>query len=54
MGTGSPDCEEFKRKLGALYGCAYTFKLARKKDGTDFKVGILEGLWWTDRGLSDF
>lgn len=53
-GTGSPEGEEFKRKLGALYGCAYTVKFAQKKDGKDFKVGILEGLWWTDRGGSDF
>ncbi len=32
-GKGSPEGEEFKRKLGALYGCAYTIKFARKKDG---------------------
>jgi hypothetical protein len=53
-GTGSPEGEEFKSKLGALYGCAYTIKFARKKDGTDFKIGILEGLWWTGGGGSDF
>jgi len=43
-GTGSPEGEDFKRKLGALYGCAYTIKFARKKIGNDLKVGILEGL----------
>jgi len=51
-GTGSPEGEEFKRKVGALYGCAYTIKFAHKKSGKDFKVGVLEGLWWTgSRGI---
>lgn len=54
VGTGSPDDEEFKRRLGALYGCAYTIKFACKKDGRDFKVGILEGLWWTEAGGAEW
>lgn len=46
-GTGGPQSPEFQRKLGALYGCAYTIKFAQKKSaGRDFKVGLLEGLWW--------
>lgn len=46
-GTGSPQSPEFQRKLGALYGCAYTIKFTQKKTaGRDFKVGLLEGLWW--------
>jgi hypothetical protein len=46
-GTGGPQSPEFQRKLGALYGCAYTIKFAQKKTtGRDFKVGLLEGLWW--------
>lgn len=49
-GTGGPQGDEFKRKLGALYGCAYTVKFAHKKSGKDFKVGVLEGLWWTVSG----
>lgn len=53
-GTGSPEGVDFKRKLGALYGTAYTIKFASKKSGKDFKVGILEGLWWTEAGGSDF
>lgn len=53
-GAGSPQGDEFKRKLGALYGAAYTIKFASKKAGRDFKVGVLEGLWWTDRGGRDF
>jgi hypothetical protein len=53
-GSGSPEGDEFKRKLGALYGSAYTIKFARKKRRQDFKVGMLEGLWWTKGGGSDF
>ena len=46
-GTGSPQSPEFQRKLGALYGCAYTIKFTLKKARRhDFKVGVLEGLWW--------
>lgn len=46
-GTGSPRTAEFRKKLGALYGCAYTVKFDGKiKRGRDFKVGVLEGLWW--------
>jgi hypothetical protein len=46
-GTGGPQGPEFQRKLGALYGCAYTIKFSQKKTtGRDFKVGVLEGLWW--------
>ena len=46
-GKGAPGGEEFQRKLGALYGCAYTIKFDNKLHrGRDFKVGALEGLWW--------
>src|SRR6185295_4722343 len=53
-GTGSAEGDEFRRSLGALYGTAYTIKFASKKSGKDFKVGIMEGLWRTDRDGSDF
>jgi hypothetical protein len=53
-GTGGPEGEEFKRKLGALYGCAYTIKFAHKESGKDLKVGVLQGLWWADGGGSVF
>jgi hypothetical protein len=53
-GTGGPQGAEFQRKVGALYGCAYTIKFAQKKTGKDFKVGVLEGLWWTERGGTDW
>lgn len=50
-GTGGPQSPEFQRKLGALYGCAYTIKFTQKKtSGRDFKVGVLEGLWWFGDG----
>lgn len=46
-GTGGPQGAEFQGKLGALYGCAYTIKFTQKRTrGRDFKVGVLEGLWW--------
>lgn len=51
-GTGSPQSETFKQRLGALYGCAYTIKFdSKKRNGRDFKVGVLEGLWWA-KGLA--
>jgi hypothetical protein len=47
-GSGSPRSAEFRRHVGALYGCAYTIKFDNKLDRErDFKVGALEGLWWT-------
>ena len=52
-GVGAPGSAEFQAKLGALYGHAYTIKFARKKaGGEDFKVGVLEGLWWVPGGAT--
>jgi len=46
-GQGEPGGEIFQQKLGALYGCAYTIKFDNKLHrDRDFKVGMLEGLWW--------
>jgi hypothetical protein len=46
-GSGEPGGEMFQKKLGALYGCAYTIKFENKLNrDRDFKVGMLEGLWW--------
>ena len=53
-GTGTPQDTQFHSNLGALYGCAYTIKFAQKAKGRDFKVGVLEGLWWTGGGASSF
>jgi hypothetical protein len=53
-GSGSPQSAEFQRHVGALYGCAYTIKFDNKMHRErDFKVGALEGLWWT-KGKQDF
>ena len=52
-GVGAPGSQEFQAKLGALYGHAYTIKFARKNAGADdFKVGVLEGLWWVPGGAT--
>ena len=48
-GAGPPDDPAFAAAIGALYGIAYTLKFARKKAGLeDFKVGVLEGEWWSE------
>ena len=54
-GRAAPQDEDFQRKLGALYGLAYTVKLDEKMArGRDFKVGVLEGLWWSSDQRSGF
>ncbi len=45
-GQGSPCNEAFSDSIGALYAVAYTLKMAKKKSGRDYKVCMLEGLWW--------
>jgi hypothetical protein len=50
-GAGDPGGDEFERKVGALYGIAYTVKMQRKfSGGRDYVIGKLEGLWWSDEG----
>jgi hypothetical protein len=49
-GSGAPASPPFQDAIGALYGVAYTVKMAGKRSGRDFKVAPLEGLWWVDRG----
>lgn len=53
-GQGEPGGEVFTTKLGALYGVAYTLKMAQKSAGNDYKVAKLEGLWWGSGGKLDF
>ena len=54
-GQGAPGGETFEKKMGALYGVAFTIKMTRKFAGLDdYKVCGLEGLWWTDRRGADF
>ncbi|WP_100444065.1 GyrI-like domain-containing protein [Glycomyces xiaoerkulensis] len=48
-GRGDPNtAEEYLRAVQALYSVAYTVKFAAKREGRDFVVGPLEGLWWAD------
>ena len=47
-GKGAPGGDEFQAKVGALYSLAYAIKNLMKREGKDFKVAKLEGLWWVD------
>jgi len=47
-GKGAPGGDEFQTKVGALYSLAYGIKMLMKKEGKDFTVAKLEGLWWVD------
>jgi hypothetical protein len=47
-GKGAPGGKEFTAKVEALYALAYGIKMPMKKDGKDFTVAKLEGLWWVD------
>lgn len=46
VGRGDPNDPAFGAAIGALYGVAYTIKMAKKASRRDFKVAKLEGLWW--------
>jgi hypothetical protein len=45
-GCGEPGGPEFQDRVEALYGAAFTIKMAKKLAGRDYKVCGLEGLWW--------
>ena len=47
-GKGAPSGEEFQAKVSALYSLAYGVKNICKREGKDFVVPKLEGLWWVD------
>lgn len=48
-GAGNPNsAPEYARAVESLYAVAYALKFASKRDGQDFVVGPLEGLWWAD------
>lgn len=48
-GTGNPNTSEaYARAVEALYSVAYVLKFASKREGRDFVVGPLEGLWYSD------
>lgn len=47
-GKGEPGGKEFTKKVEALYPLAYGVKNICKKEGKDFGVPKLEGLWWVE------
>ncbi len=47
-GKGEPGGKEFTSKVEALYPLAYGVKNICKKQGKDFTVPKLEGLWWVE------
>lgn len=47
-GRGAPGGKEFTTKVEALYAIAYGIKMQMKKEGKDFTVAKLEGLWWVE------
>jgi hypothetical protein len=48
-GEGDPNtAKAYKEAVEALFSVSYFLKFALKKDGVDYKVMPLEGLWWAD------
>lgn len=47
-GRGAPGGPEYGNVVQALYSLAYTMKFIAKKEGADYTVMPLEGLWWAD------
>ena len=46
-GKGNPNAsQDFQDAIGALYSAAYGLKFALKKQGVEYHVPPLEGLWW--------
>ncbi len=46
QGRGEPGGAPFQTHVGALYGMAWSLKMAMKGRGKDFRIPPLEGLWW--------
>ena len=54
IGKGNPNSsQEYIDAIQALYPVAYTLKFMSKKNGADYAVPPLEGLWWSDN-MQDF
>lgn len=54
IGKGEPGGEQFQECIGALYGVAFTTKMASKKEGRDYVVCKLEGFYWGSKKGVDF
>lgn len=53
-GQGDPNTsKDYQDALETLYGLSYTIKFDCKKEGTDYTVMPLEGLWWTQQEVLD-
>ncbi|NQT27582.1 GyrI-like domain-containing protein [candidate division KSB1 bacterium] len=53
-GQGRPGNEDFQLAVQALFGVSYKDKfILKKREGLDYTVMPLEGLWWADN-LKDF
>jgi len=48
VGKGAPDSPIFQKKIKAIYSVAYSIKSICKKQGKDFVVPKLEGIWWVE------
>lgn len=47
-GQGAPGCAAFQAAIEALFTASYRARFALKKQGVDYAVMPLEGLWWAD------
>ncbi len=48
-GRGDPNtAQEYQDALAALYGLSYALKFGFKKQGVDYPIMPLEGLWWVE------
>ena len=48
-GQGDPSTSaQYVAAIEALYNVSYTLKFLSKKQGRDYAMGPLEGLWWAD------
>lgn len=45
---------EFQKRIGLLYGAAYSIKFGRMGKGQDFVIGPLEGIYWAEGHEHDF
>lgn len=54
-GEGDPNTSEtFREAVEALYAVSYALKFAvKKEEGLDYRVMPLEGLWWTEKSVTD-
>jgi len=53
-GEGDPNGPVFAEAIGALYGMAYTIKMRKKGEGSDYTVAPLEALWWPSQATGAF